>query len=89
MLRYKAIPTNNTDYSCYMKAVELVNQSYVVHIMPLVINSLGSGHTRTNKHTYRRSQRIDFKKSGEHWPKVLRAWLKNFLTYLHTWQKVI
>ena len=39
----------------YVKAVELVfNQSYGVHIMPLVINSLRGGdtHTHTHTHTY-------------------------------------
>ena len=50
----KAIPTNNTDYSYYTKAVELVNQSYGVYIAALFINSLeGVGtHTHTHTHTH-------------------------------------
>ena len=37
----------------YVKAVELVfNQSYGVHIMPLVINSLRGGDTHTHTHTH-------------------------------------
>ena len=50
----KATPTNNTDYNCYIKAVELVNQSYGVYIAALFINSLeGVGtHTHTHTHTH-------------------------------------
>ena len=50
----KAIPTNDTDYRCYIKAVELVNQSYGVYIAALVFNSLEGGdiHTHTHIHTY-------------------------------------
>ena len=47
----KATPINNNDYSCHITAVELVNQSYEVDIMPLVINNLGRGHTHTRTHT--------------------------------------
>ena len=35
--------TTDNDYSCYVKAVELLNQSYGAHITPLVINSLVRG----------------------------------------------
>ena len=38
--------------------------------MPLVINSLGGGHTHTNTHTYRHPHRNNFKKPGAHWPKA-------------------
>ena len=43
MLRLiKAMLTNDTDYSHHIQPVyNLSNQSYGVHIMPLVINSLG------------------------------------------------
>ena len=34
----KAMPTNNTDYNCHLKVVELVNQSYRVHVMPLSVS---------------------------------------------------
>ena len=49
MLRFncKAMPTNDTDYSCH---TNLFNQSYgsiSYHIMPLVITSLGGRHTYT------------------------------------------
>ena len=37
----KTTPTNDTDYSCSMKPIELFNQSYGFNIMPLVIDSLG------------------------------------------------
>ena len=50
-------PTNHTDCSRYIKAIELIHfvQSYGVkshHIMPLVINSLAGGHTHTHTHTH-------------------------------------
>ena len=40
-------PTKNTNYSCYIKAIDLTNHmgSISHHIMPLVIHSLGGGHT--------------------------------------------
>ena len=47
-------------------------ESILRHIMPLVINSLGYGHTHThtythtNTHTYRHLPRNNFKKSGVH-----------------------
>ena len=44
----KATPTNDTDYSCQIKLQNLFNQSYRVHIMPVVI-ALG---TDTNTNTY-------------------------------------
>ena len=37
----KATSTSATDYSCHIKVIEVVNQSYGIHIMPLVINCLG------------------------------------------------
>ena len=48
----KATPTNGIDYSCYIKALEFYNQSYGIHIKPVVINSLGGGHTHTYTRTY-------------------------------------
>ena len=74
----KATPTTNTKYSCRIKAVKLVNQSYGVQIMP-VINSFGGGHTHTHMHVNRQS---NFKKSGM-WP--AQNWFKNteILTWLH------
>ena len=44
----QSMPANNTNYSCYIKAVELVLPIIWVNITPLVINSLGGGHTHTN-----------------------------------------
>ena len=58
------MPTIDTDYSCHIKAIELIyNQLYNLfitnrmgsrshHIMPLVINSLGGSHTYTHTHTH-------------------------------------
>ena len=50
-------PTNDTDYSCHnykSHRTYLTNLmgSISHHIMPLVINSLGGGHTHVNTHTY-------------------------------------
>ena len=62
-----AIPIYNADYKCHITAVNLFNQSYGVHIKPLIINSLGSRHTYTHAqthtymHTYRRLHRNNFK----------------------------
>ena len=61
----KATPTNDTDHNCYIKAVELVNQSYGIYIAALFINSLeGVGththtHTNANTHTYTHKHTID------------------------------
>ena len=48
----KATPTNDTNYSCHIKATELIltNHMWSIshHITPLVINSL-----RANTHTHR------------------------------------
>ena len=52
----KAMPNNNTDYSSHIKLLELFNQPYGVHIMPLLINSLlvhtHNTHTGTHKHMH-------------------------------------
>ena len=65
------IPTNDTDYSCHIKATKHIQPiiwglRISHHMTPLVINSLGGGHTHTHTHTckhthththaYRRSQ---------------------------------
>ena len=57
----KGMPTKDTENSSCIKAINLFNQLYSVHIMPLVINSLGVD-IHTNTHTYRRPHRINFKK---------------------------
>ena len=46
----KATPTNDTNYSCHIKAVVLFNQPYEVHIMPLVIDSLRGRYTCIHIH---------------------------------------
>ena len=45
------------------------------HITPLVINSLGGGHTHTHTHTRIHPHRNNTKKPGARRP---RAWFKNF-----------
>ena len=40
------------------------------HIAPLVISSLGGGHTHTHKHIYRRPHRNNFKKPGMRRPQA-------------------
>ena len=67
----KATPTHDTDYGCHINTVELVNQSYGVHITPHVINSLGGGHTQTHTHTDSRTKAILRNQA--------RAWFKNYL----------
>ena len=48
----KVTPTNYTDYSCNIKAVELVEpRSMSHHIMPLVITSLRVG-TQTDRYAH-------------------------------------
>ena len=60
-------PTMDNDYSCHIKAIELFNQSYRVHIMPLVINSLGSRHTQAHMHTDF-ADKSNFKKPATYQP---------------------
>ena len=54
----KTTPINDTDYNCCIKAVELVYPIIWVHVMPLVINSLG------DRHTYDVMDKSYFKKAG-------------------------
>ena len=55
------MPTIDSNYSCHILGVQnlynLYNESYRVHIMPLVINSLrgGDSHTQTHTHVPERS----------------------------------
>ena len=57
-------------------------RSISCHIMPLVINSLGGGHTHTNTHThthaYRRLHRNNFKKPGARRPAAGAPGLKTY-----------
>ena len=45
-INVKAMPTNDTDYSCYRTC--LTNQSYGVHIMPLALVARAHARTRTD-----------------------------------------
>ena len=45
----KAMPTNDTDYSCYI--AKNFRTCLTNHMSPLVINSLGGGYTHTDVHT--------------------------------------
>ena len=59
--------TNDTNYSCYIKAKYLFNQSYgsiLQHIKPPVINSLEAGHTLANQLL----AKSNFMKAGVHRP---------------------
>ena len=49
----KAMPTCDTDYSCCIEVVELVNQSYGLHIIPhhTCSQSLRGRHTHTRTRT--------------------------------------
>ena len=44
------MPTSDIDYSCHIKAVQLVY--LIIWITPLVIDSLGGGHTHANTHIH-------------------------------------
>ena len=71
------MPTN-TDYTCHIKAIELV------YIIPLAINSHGDRHTckqtdiqtdrqtdthrHKDTHTHRRLHKSNFKLPGTYWP---------------------
>ena len=46
------MPTNDTYYSYHIKLIELVNSIIWVHILLLLINSLGGEHTCTHIHTH-------------------------------------
>ena len=46
----KATPTNDIDYSCHIKAAELVKLIIWVYIMSLVITSFEGRHTDTHTH---------------------------------------
>ena len=71
----KATPTNDTDYSCHINVVQLVSQSYGVHILPhYIIYPRGWTHTRTHAHAHTHTHthtdvlhRINFKKPGMCW----------------------
>ena len=49
---FKGTPTNDTDYSCHIKAVELVYPIILGLYTSLIINSLGGGDTHTPPHTH-------------------------------------
>ena len=52
------------------KTIELIQPIISHNITPLVINSLGGGHTHTHTHTHRNQARTGL------WP--ARAWFKNW-----------
>ena len=83
----KATPTNNTDYSFYIEAVELVQPIIWEHMKALVINTLRGTNTHTQthqgeyiiyEHTYRHPHRLYFKKPGAH---LLKASARLFSKY--------
>ena len=52
----KAMPTNDTNYSCHITATELFKPIIWVHIMPhhaTIITRLGGKHTHTHTHTHK------------------------------------
>ena len=71
------MPTNDADYSCHIEVLELVNQSYCLHIIlhHAASHSLRGRqthkHTHTHIHTHTHTQtnflgKNGFKKSGIH-----------------------
>ena len=63
-----ATPTNDTDYSFHIKAIEFTQRSILHCITPLVINSLGGRHTHIHKHAYTNIHRQrNFKKPDCGW----------------------
>ena len=84
----KFTSTKGTDYSYYIKLWNLFNQPRKIYIMPLVINSLGSGHTLTcpqtytHIHTYRCLHKGKFKKpDADLW--LTHACFKNVCIYTY------
>ena len=69
----QATPSNDTDDSCCIKYVELVQPIIRVRIISLVTNSLRS------RHTYRRPHRINFRKPGACKPWPACAWFKIYI----------
>ena len=57
----KATPINDADYSGHITAIEPVQPIIWVHITPLVINSLGGGHTHTHTNV---ADKSNYKKPG-------------------------
>ena len=51
LFNFKETSTNDTDYSCHMKAVELVYPIILDPYTSLVINSLRGGDTYTHPYT--------------------------------------
>ena len=70
MMRMDAyvIPTKDTNYSCHIKAIELIQPIIWIHITPLVINSLGGRHTSTHTCIQTFVDRSNSKKPGVHQP---------------------
>ena len=68
----KTVPTTDNNYNYHIKAVALFNQSYGVHIMLLVINSLRGRQTHTCIHPHRNN----FKNQARANRRTAHAWLK-------------
>ena len=83
----KAMPTNDADYSCHIIAVEFVNQSYGVHIMPLIINILRGGHMHML--AYRRLHRNNFKNPGERMVHAGSKIFRHFACFTNSEGKVL
>ena len=85
----KATPINNNDYSCCRTCLANRMGSISCHITPLVINSLGGGHTHTNTHTDVRTETIlRNQASAGLWP--VRFWFKNTLHGNHLgWERLV
>ena len=62
---YRAKPSSNTDYSCHIKAVELVYQLCGVHIMPLITRTRTYTHTHT--HTIDHWSQPSFNDASQRW----------------------
>ena len=63
----KAMPTNDTNYSCHIKAVELTDQLYgSISLQRLLIASCTDTHThtQTGTHAYGLPGQNNFKKPG-------------------------
>ena len=43
----------------------MFNQLYEVHITPLVINSLGGGHTHTHTHTHMQTHTYTYRRPAQ------------------------
>ena len=77
------MPTNDTDYSCHIEVVELINQSYCFHIIPHHAASHSLRGRQTHIHTHTHTNQLPGQKRFQEIRHAYRplagthAWFKN------------